>query len=111
VTPQRLAELIASVTSGQLTATTARQAFLHMLEHDVDTRTAITALGLSRIDSDATLQPFVERAITDLPAAASDVRNGKRKALDALKGHVMRATKGKADPQALESLLLRALLG
>ena len=111
VTPQRLAELIASVASGQLTATTARQAFLHMLEHDVDTRTAITALGLSRIDSDATLQPFVERAITDLPAAASDVRNGKRKALDALKGHVMRATKGKADPQALESLLLRALLG
>jgi aspartyl-tRNA(Asn)/glutamyl-tRNA(Gln) amidotransferase subunit B len=82
-----------------------------MLEHDVDTRTAITALGLSRIDSDATLQPFVERAITDLPAAASDVRSGKRKALDALKGHVMRATKGKADPQALESLLLRSLLG
>ncbi len=111
VTPKRLADLVASVHSGELTATTARMAFLHMLEHDVDVRAAIAVLGLSRIDSDATLQPLVERAIAELPAAAVDVRNGKRKALDALKGHVMRATKGKADPQALETLLLRALLG
>ena len=70
---------------------------------------AIEALSLSRIADEATLLPLVQRAIAEMPAAAMDVRQGKRKALDALKGAVMRATKGKADPVALDALLLREL--
>jgi aspartyl-tRNA(Asn)/glutamyl-tRNA(Gln) amidotransferase subunit B len=111
VTPRMLAELIAAVAAGSLTATTGRQAFLHMLAHGVGCNDAILALGLTRIADASALLPLVQRAIAELPAAAADVRAGKAKALDALKGHVMRATKGKADPQALEALLRDALSG
>lgn len=110
VTPLRLSELIAAVAAGTLTATTGRQAFLHMLAHDVNCQQAIATLGLSRITDHGALLPLVQRAIHELPAAADDVRAGRTKALDALKGHVMRATKGKADPQALDTVLRAELL-
>ena len=109
MTPRELACLIARVEDGTLTATTARQAFLHVVERGGTVQESIAALSLSRITDEATLLPLVKKAIVDLPAAAMDVRQGKRKALDALKGSVMRATKGKADPVALDALLLREL--
>jgi aspartyl-tRNA(Asn)/glutamyl-tRNA(Gln) amidotransferase subunit B len=106
LTPLALWELLRTIARGTLTATTARQALQHMVDHGTGVETAITALSLSRIVDEATLDPLILAAISALPAAARDVRDGKLKALDAMKGHVMRATKGKADPSRLEELLL-----
>ncbi len=110
VRPAALAELLALLADRTLTQTTARKVFSHLLEHDVPPRQAIAALGLGRIADATTLAPLVGAAIAALPEAAAAVAAGKDKALDALKGHVMRATRGRADPHVLEALL-RASIG
>lgn len=109
VTPRALAELLALVQQGTLTATTAKQAFAHMAQQGTRAAAAVQALGLSRITDETVLAPLLAAAFAALPEAVADCRAGRTKALDALKGHVMRACRGKADPQVLDAMLQRAL--
>jgi aspartyl-tRNA(Asn)/glutamyl-tRNA(Gln) amidotransferase subunit B len=51
----------------------------------------------------------VREVVQKNPAIVADIRAGKTKALDALKGQVMRATKGKADPTLVHELLTRLI--
>ena len=62
-------------------------------------------LGLDRILDVETLRPLALAATAALPEAAAAVHSGKAKALDALKGHMMRATRGRADPTVVDKLL------
>jgi len=109
ITPGRLAELLRMLAEKQLTAVAAKRVFTHLLDHDGTAMQAMAELGLTRIVDPTVLQPLVDAAIAALPAAAADVRAGVEKPLDALKGHVMRATKGRADPAVVEQLLRAAL--
>ena len=109
LTPERLAGLIAQVDDKAVTKLAAHKVFAHMLDNDVAARAAIDALGLGRIAEPAALEPLVAAAIAALPKAVEDVRAGIERPLDALKGHVMRATRGRADPQLTEQLLRAAI--
>ncbi|MFN3239913.1 MAG: Asp-tRNA(Asn)/Glu-tRNA(Gln) amidotransferase subunit GatB [Planctomycetota bacterium] len=111
VTPARLAEVIALVQDKVLTQRTSRQVLEHLLANDVPARQAIVDLGLGRIADDAQLQPLVEAAMQALPQAVATFREGKEKALDALKGHVMKATRGRADHEVVDRLLRAAIGG
>ena len=109
VTPSRLAELLRLLHGQALTLVAAKKVFARMLDGATSAASAMQELGLSRIADPATLAPLVQAALAALPEAAAAVRAGKERALDALKGHVMRATKGRADPTLVDSLLRSAL--
>ncbi len=109
ISPARLAEVIARVQDKTLTQRTSRQVLLHLLKHDVGPREAIEQLGLGRIADEDLLRPLVAAAIQQMPRAVATYREGKQKALDALKGHVMKATRGRADHEVLDRLLRAAI--
>jgi aspartyl-tRNA(Asn)/glutamyl-tRNA(Gln) amidotransferase subunit B len=109
VTPACLAGLLRMLDAGSLTVPGARQAFARMCERGEDAAAAVAGLGLQIITDSSMLDLLVAEAIAKLPAAAADVRAGRTKALDALKGHVMRATRGRADPRLVDALLRDAL--
>ncbi len=109
ISPLRLASLLRLCDAGAVTLVAAKKVFRHLLEHDLEPAGALRALGLDRTTDPAVLQPFVLAAIAALPEAAAAVRAGKDKALDALKGHVMRASTGRADPAVVETLLRAAI--
>jgi aspartyl-tRNA(Asn)/glutamyl-tRNA(Gln) amidotransferase subunit B len=109
IAPSTLAELLQMLGNKQLTQNTARAVFRHLLTAPMAPAQALRQLGLDRIADPGQLQPLAAAAIAALPEAAAAVRAGKRKALDALLGHVMRATRGRADPDALALVLCTAL--
>jgi aspartyl-tRNA(Asn)/glutamyl-tRNA(Gln) amidotransferase subunit B len=111
LTPDRLAELLALLAGGAITQVAARRVFAHLLDHGTTAAAAMRELGLDRITDPEALRPLVQAAIAALPEAAAAVRAGKPKALDALKGHVMRGTRGRADPAAVDALFAAALAG
>ncbi|MCR9248199.1 MAG: Asp-tRNA(Asn)/Glu-tRNA(Gln) amidotransferase subunit GatB [bacterium] len=111
VTPARLAALLELLSAKALTAVAAKKVFVDMHENDREPRASMQALGLERIAAPAMLQPLIDAAVAALPGAAADVRQGIDKPLDALKGHVMRATKGRADPHVVEQLLRTTIGG
>lgn len=111
ITPAALADLLALLTDKTLTQKTSRLVFEHLLSHVVSPKQAIADLGLARIADPAELQPLVDEAIAEKPEAARAVADGKDRAIDALKGLVMRKTRGRADPDVLDSLLRTTIAG
>lgn len=56
-----------------------------------------------------TLTAFCEQAISEHQSAVSDYLSGKEKALKAILGAVMKATRGRADAVQAEQLLIRLI--
>ena len=76
---------------------------------DVDT--VIEKKGLTQItDSDA-ITEAVSKVIQAFPEKAEQVRSGEGKIIGFLVGQVMKATSGKANPQAVNEELRKQLLG
>ena len=48
-------------------------------------------------------------ALQAMPRAVATFLEGKEKALDALKGHVMKATRGRADHEVVDRMLREAI--
>ena len=109
MSPERLAEVIALLQDKTLTQRTSRQVLQHLLQHDISAQQAVVDLGLGRIADEVELQPLVDAAIAALPRAVETFLEGKAKALEALKGHVMKATRGRADHEVVDRLLRAAI--
>ncbi|MGE0797884.1 MAG: Asp-tRNA(Asn)/Glu-tRNA(Gln) amidotransferase subunit GatB [Lautropia sp.] len=65
----------------------------------IDTR------GLRQISDGAALEPIIAQVLADNPKSVQEFRAGKEKAFNALVGQVMKASRGKANPQQVNELL------
>ena len=83
---------------GGLTLAIARQA-----------RVQGVALGFLVVADESQLLEVVRRAIQSNPKAVADYKKGKLKAADAIKGAVMRETKGMAKTEVVQRLLMEEL--
>jgi Asp-tRNA(Asn)/Glu-tRNA(Gln) amidotransferase B subunit len=70
---------------------------------------ALAALGLEVVGNEDEVRELVRRAIAGNPKAAADYKKGKTKAADALKGAVMRETKGMAKTEVVHRLVIEEL--
>ena len=100
-----LASLIAMETGGQLTATQAKTVLADLIAHPDGDPVAIAAdRGFEAMASDE-LESMVDAAIAADPDAWEKFCAGEGKAMGALVGHVMKASRGQADGKAVTALL------
>jgi aspartyl-tRNA(Asn)/glutamyl-tRNA(Gln) amidotransferase subunit B len=104
-----LAELLQQRKETGLNAQRAREVYAHMLEAGATAAEAVRALGIQMVDDEGQLLEIVQRAIAANAKAVADYKKGKIKAADAIKGAVMRETKGMAKTEAVQRLLLQEL--
>ncbi|MDR7419128.1 MAG: Asp-tRNA(Asn)/Glu-tRNA(Gln) amidotransferase subunit GatB [Armatimonadota bacterium] len=109
LTPARLAELLRLVEDGTVSGRTAKDVLIEMIERDQDAGTIVAARGLTQISDEDTLARVVDAIIAQHPGPASEVRAGKEKAMGFLVGQVMKATGGRANPDAVHRLLRERL--
>ena len=109
IPPAALAELLARVKDGTVNHMAARRAFAHMHTSGATASAAIQALGLEQLSDRTALEAVVRTTLEQMAGVAADYKAGKRKALDALKGAIMRATRGKANPAVVAELLEQLL--
>jgi aspartyl-tRNA(Asn)/glutamyl-tRNA(Gln) amidotransferase subunit B len=107
--PEGLAELIREVQSMGLNAQRAREVYAKMLESGSSARAAIDQLGFKVVSDTSVLIEIIRRAIAANPKAVADFKKGKTKAADAIKGAVMRETKGQAKTEVVQQLLMDEL--
>jgi len=101
-----LAALTRLEVAGAVTATQARQLVADLVEHrGGDVAALAAARGFEAMD-DSALVTAVDEAIAADPSAWAKYVAGEEKALGAIVGRVMKATKGKADGKAVNALLL-----
>lgn len=106
VRPPALAELVKLIDDGTITGTIAKKVYPLMAETGKMPAVIVEEQGLKPID-DSALEPVVRDVMAKNPKMVEDIRGGKDKAIGGLMGQVMRATGGKADPQALRELIKR----
>ncbi len=104
-----LAGLIREVQRTGLNMQRAREVYSRMLITGASAEAAMAELGFQVVADESTLRDIVRRAIAANPKAAADFRNGKTKAADAIKGAVMRETKGMAKTEMVQQIVLQEL--
>ena len=70
---------------------------------------AFEKLGFKVVADESQLLALVQKAIAANPKAVADFKKGKLKAADAIKGFVMRETKGMAKTELVQQILLAEL--
>jgi len=107
--PRQLAELIELVNTGAINSSTAKAVLEAAFRSGKDPRTLVDEMGVGQISDGSALEAAVAAAIAANPAAVADYRSGKTGTINFLKGQVMKATRGKANPAVVEDLLRREL--
>jgi aspartyl-tRNA(Asn)/glutamyl-tRNA(Gln) amidotransferase subunit B len=109
IRPAHVAELVGLVESGAISGQAAKEVFAGMFGTGEMPASVVARLGLGTGPDPAELERWCREAIAANPKSAADFRGGKDSALNAFKGQVMRAAKGKADPRQVDSTLRRLL--
>jgi aspartyl-tRNA(Asn)/glutamyl-tRNA(Gln) amidotransferase subunit B len=111
VSPGKLGELLAMESKATISTATAKSVLDEMFESGKGAETIVREKGLGQISDTAAIEEQISLVINANPQAVSDFRAGKETASKFLVGQVMRATKGRANPQLVNELLKKKLMG
>jgi len=109
LTPGALAGLIALVDSGTISGPIAKDVFEKMCAGGRQAQEIVETEGLARIDDEAALDAAVRDVLAKHEGAAAQYRAGKHQTFGFLVGQVIKATRGKANPDVVNRLMKRAL--
>jgi aspartyl-tRNA(Asn)/glutamyl-tRNA(Gln) amidotransferase subunit B len=111
VGPSALVDLLALVEQGTITAGSGRVVLGEMLATGRPAGGIVAARGLAQISEQDALAAVVDEVIAAHPDLAAQYRDGKETLLRWFVGEVMKATRGKANPQVATNLLQDKLKG
>jgi len=109
VSPERLVRLTDLMVKGGVSGTTAKPVLEEMFRTGKDSTEIIREQGLGQISDTGELGEKIIAVIKGNSQAVADYKVGKASALKFLIGQVMRATKGRANPQVVTELLKEKL--
>jgi len=107
--PDSLAGLVTLVEEGQLSATAAKEVLEQMFASGGEPLEVARRLDKLQITDEDELTALIETVLSGEAELIAQYRAGKTKVLQVLIGRVMKTSRGKAAPKAVEDLLSRAL--
>lgn len=110
VTPVLLGALIRRIQDGTISNNAARQVFEALwVGEGSEVDAVIEAKGLKQMNDSGELERILDEVLAANAKSVEEFRAGKEKAFNALVGQAMKATKGKANPAAVNELLKQKL--
>lgn len=109
VTAQNLAELISLIDKGTISSKIAKQVFEDMFETGENAKDIVEKKGLVQMSDEGAIKEIVQKVVDANPQSIADYKAGKDRAIGFLVGQIMKETKGKANPQIVNKLLLEII--
>jgi aspartyl-tRNA(Asn)/glutamyl-tRNA(Gln) amidotransferase subunit B len=109
VSPAALTELLKLVESGQITGAIGKKVFATMFETGRRAGEIVAAEGLAQISDTSAIETAAREVIAKNPDNVAKYKAGNEGVFKFFVGQVMRATKGQANPQAVNDILRRLL--
>jgi aspartyl-tRNA(Asn)/glutamyl-tRNA(Gln) amidotransferase subunit B len=109
VSPAALAELVKLVESAKITGAIGKKAFATMFESGRTAADIVAAEGLSAQVSDAAIEKAAREVIAKNPDNVAKFKSGNEGVFKFFVGQVMKATRGQANPQAVNDILRKLL--
>ena len=108
--PDRLVALMKLVDDQVISLTTAREVFLDLFRAQQMPEDFIRERGLMQISDDSALDALIDEVVHKHPKQCAEYRSGKDNLLGFFVGQVMKVSKGKANPQKVNTLIRQRLM-
>jgi aspartyl-tRNA(Asn)/glutamyl-tRNA(Gln) amidotransferase subunit B len=109
VKPAALAELLAKIEKGEITAASGKKVFATMFDTGKSAAEIIAAEGLAQITDTGAIEKIAREVVAKSPDNAAKYRAGSEGVFKYFVGQIMRETRGQANPQAVNEILKRVL--
>ena len=109
VTPESLAKLIDMIKKGDISGKMAKEIFEEVYKTGKGPEEIVKASGLTQISDETMLLEKIDAVIQANPDEVQSYRAGKEKLIGFFVGAVMKATRGAANPEAVNRLLKERL--
>jgi aspartyl-tRNA(Asn)/glutamyl-tRNA(Gln) amidotransferase subunit B len=110
VSATTLAKMLQRISDGTISNSAAKQVFDALWDGADDVDAIIEAKGLKQMNDAGALEAIVDEVIAANAKNVTEFKAGNEKALNALVGQIMKASKGKANPQQVNDLLRAKLV-
>lgn len=109
LTKENFVSLIKKIDSNVISSKQAKDIIPLLLSEDKLVDDIINELGIAQISDDSLLLDIVKKVILENPESIKDYHDGKDRAVKFLMGQIMKETKGQANPQMVNNILLDVL--
>jgi aspartyl-tRNA(Asn)/glutamyl-tRNA(Gln) amidotransferase subunit B len=109
VSPERLAGLLRLVEGGDISAASAKNVLVAMLDSPAEAAAIVAEKGLGRLKDTGALEAAVAEIVAANPSQAALYRSGKTQTFGWFVGQVMKKTGGRANPKIVNDLVKTAL--
>lgn len=111
VEPENIGKLIKLIKANTISSKIAKDVFEILLSENKDPEIIVKEKGLVQITDNSEIEKIVEQVLAENPQSVEDYKAGKSNALKYLVGQSMRLSKGKANPQMINEMILARLEG
>jgi aspartyl-tRNA(Asn)/glutamyl-tRNA(Gln) amidotransferase subunit B len=109
VEPDHVAELIALVEGKTINSKIAKELIGRMWSGDGSPKAIVEREGLAQTSDPGAVEKFIDEVLAANEKSVADYKAGKTNVMGFLVGQVMKASKGKADPQLVNALMKQKL--
>ena len=110
VSPTMLGQLVKRIQDKTISGKIAKEVFQAMWNGEGNADDVIASRNLTQITDSSAIEQVVSDVIARFPDQSEQIRAGQEKVIGFLVGQVMKATSGKANPQAVNDILKKQLL-
>ena len=108
--PDRLAGMIKMIDGGVISTKIAKTVFEEMYRTGKDAESIVKEQGLVQVSDTGEIERIINAVVKANPAQHADYKAGKEKLFGFFVGQVMKASKGKANPELVNELLKKKLM-
>jgi aspartyl-tRNA(Asn)/glutamyl-tRNA(Gln) amidotransferase subunit B len=105
VSPQKLALIAKREKEGVISGAGGKKVLDYLMENDVEVDEAIEKLGLKQISDEGAIEKIVDEVLAKNADKVEEYKAGKEKLFGFFVGQVMKASRGKANPQLVNKIL------
>ncbi|MGD6874652.1 Asp-tRNA(Asn)/Glu-tRNA(Gln) amidotransferase subunit GatB [Sutcliffiella horikoshii] len=109
LTPEGLAGMIKLLEKGTISSKIAKKVFKELIENGGDAEKIVKEKGLVQISDEGTLRKMVGETLDANPKSVQDYKEGTERAIGFLVGQIMKASKGQANPQMVNKILIEEI--
>jgi aspartyl-tRNA(Asn)/glutamyl-tRNA(Gln) amidotransferase subunit B len=107
--PEQLAGMLALIDKGTISTKIAKTVFEEMYRTGGDAGSIVKEKGLTQISDEGAILKAVEETLSNNPEEVERYRAGDEKLMGFFVGQVMKLTKGKANPRAVNEAIRKKL--
>ncbi len=109
IPPEALDELVGLIDAGKINGKQGKEVFAEMFATRKPAAVIVKEKGLEQVSDSGAIEAFADEVIAANPGPVAEYKSGKTSVINFLKGQVMKASRGKANPALAGEVLERKL--